>query len=241
MSVATMGSPMSPEPPPGSGQDKRRAALMVLAGVAVLALVGWGLSQIKLGNGPGKPRQQTVKISLPDTPPPPPPKQEEKRPEPKPDNKPVPQQQELKPQPLEQAPQPLKMEGAAGNGPSAFSSGAVTQDYKGGAVGTGSGAAVVSSDDRRKAQLYVNNIRRQLKEELERHLDTASDHMAVSFSIWVGPDGRLSRFEIVPTGDAQADADAHRAFEEAARTLRLERPGDVVQPLRMRFTLLPNG
>jgi protein TonB len=134
------------------------------------------------------------------------------------------------------------MEGAAGNGPSAFASGGVSSDYKGGAVGTGQIAGTgPSADDRRKAQFYANNIRRLLKEELERHLETDAAQLEVTFAIWISPDGHLSRYELQPTGNAQVDADARRAFDEASKSMRLERPGDVVQPLRMKLVLLPNG
>jgi len=236
MSVATMGAPMNKQEP--EGDNKLKTVLWVVVGVVVLGLMAWGISRIKL-DGPSKPKQQTVKIMLPDTPPPPPPKQEEKRPEPKEDNKPVPQQQEQKPQPVQQEPQQLKMEGAAGNGPSAFSSGSVTSDYKGGAVGIGPGAAgAPSADDRRKAQYYVNNIRRQLKDELEKHLGSDARLSEVTFAIWISPDGHLSRYELSPTGDAKADAEARHAFDEAAKTLRLDKPGDVLQPLRMKLQLL---
>ena len=236
MAVHTLNTPVAPAGTAGKGKQ----ALWLALGLLVLALLGYGVSRIELGSGPGKAKQQTVKIMLPDTPPPPPPKQEEKRPEPKPDAKPQPQQ-EAKPQPTPAEPQTLKMEGAAGNGPSAFSSGSVSSDYKGGAVGTGQGGPGLSAEDRRKAQFYANNIRRQLKEELERHLDTEARELVVTFAIWISPDGRLAKFELTPSGDARADADARRAFDEAAKTMRLERPGDVVQPLRLRLTLLPPG
>jgi protein TonB len=239
MSIATMEAPVDTPDPEEDGKGK--TALWVVLGLIALGLLVYGASQIKLGSGPGKPRQQTVKIMLPDAPPPPP-KQEEKRPEPKADAKAQPQQ-EQKPQPTPQAePQQLKMEGAAGNGPSAFGSGSVSSDYKGGAVGIGpGGTAPLSAEDRRKAQFYVNNIRRQLKDELEKHLDTDARQLEVTFAIWISADGHLSKFELAPSGNAKADADAQHAFEEAAKSMRLERPGDVVQPLRMKFTLLPPG
>jgi protein TonB len=239
MSIATMEAPVDTPDPGEGGKDK--TAMWVVLGLIALGLLVYGVSQIKLGSGPGKPKQQTVKIMLPDAPPPPPPKLEEKRPEPKADAKQ--EQQEQKPQPTPAEPQQLKMEGAAGNGPSAFSSGSVSSDYKGGAVGSGQGASGVapSADDRRKAQFYANNIRRLLKEELEKNLETDAARLEVTFAIWISPDGHLSKYELQPSGNAQVDADARRAFDEASKSMRLERPGDVVQPLRMKLQLLPNG
>ena len=121
----------------GMGGDDNPMLKRILIGaavVAVLALIAWGLSHINLGSGHAGPKRQTVKITLPDSPPPPPPKQEEKKPEPKEDNKPT---QQMEQKPIEAPPQPaqsLKMEGAAGDGPSAFSAGSVNKDYTSGQV-----------------------------------------------------------------------------------------------------------
>ncbi len=239
--MSPMNSPHGDVPQGATRSARTKQALLVLLGLAVLALIAWGVSHIKLSQGNSKPKQQTVKITLPDTPPPPPPKPDEKRPEPKPDNKPQ-QQQEQKQAPIA-PPQTRIDEAPSNNGSSNLpQSGKVTND---GVVGNGSGnggtGAVPSAEDRRKSQFYVNNIRRQLKEELERVLDTDERQLEVAFSLWISSDGRISKYELVPTGNARADADARRAFEEASKTTRLEKPGDVIQPLRMKLTLLPSG
>jgi protein TonB len=222
--------------------SKRKALVWGALGLLALALIVWGVSHVKLSSGSGKKlKSQTTKITLPDAPPPPPPKVEEKRPEPKQDNKPQVQQQKVEQAPV--APAPLKMEGAAGNSPSSFQSGGVTSDYKSGSPNTnGPGGGSPSAEDRRRSQFYVNNMRRALKEELERHLDTDERQMEVNFSIWIGADGRLSRYELVPTGNARIDADANKAFEATVKTLQLEKPGGtLVQPLRLKLLLQAQG
>jgi len=220
----------------GSGDDLKQRILIGVIVVAVLALVAWGVSRIKLSAG-GAPKRQTVKIMLPDTPPPPPPKQEEKKPEPKEENKPSPQMEQ---KPIDAPPQPaqaLKMEGAAGDGPSAFSAGSVSKDYKDGQVTTGPAGGTGS--DRAKYQFYVNSVKQMLKDEIERHLQTDQKQVAVTFSIWVKPDGTLDRYELMSTGNERADEDLKSAFAQTAKSAKLPLPHDTPQPLRLRLTLLP--
>ena len=205
--------------------------------VAVLALLFWGVSQIKLSSR-GAPKRQTVKIMLPDTPPPPPPKQEEKKPEPKEENKPTPQMEQKQ---IEAPPQPsqtLKMEGAAGDGASAFSSGSVGKDYQGGQVSTGPAGG--TNSDRAKYQFYVTSMKQQLKDAIERNLQTEEKRVAVTFSLWIDSDGRIKKYELAPLGNERAQADVEAAFERASRDTKLPPPAaDMVQPLRLRMTLLP--
>ena len=110
----------------------RGRAKMILIGLVVALLcvaLGWAVYSAFAGKSSAA--RKPPKISLIPTappPPPPPPPKEEKRPEP-------PKQQEIKTSaPPEQKPvspaptQDLKMEGAAGDGPSAFSAGRVTNE-----------------------------------------------------------------------------------------------------------------
>ena len=81
-------------------------------------------------------KKQTVAIKvLPDTPPPPPPKPEDKPPPPKEEPKQVMQMDAPKVQTPQQAPAQLKMDGAAGDGPSAFAAGQVVGPIVAGWIG----------------------------------------------------------------------------------------------------------
>jgi protein TonB len=115
-----------------SSTGGRGRAKMILIGLVVALLcVALGWSVYSAFAGKSSAARKPPKISLIPTappPPPPPPPKEEKRPEP-------PKQQEIKTSaPPEQKPvaptptQDLKMEGAAGDGPSAFSAGRVTNE-----------------------------------------------------------------------------------------------------------------
>ncbi len=221
--------------PSDSGAFNAKRIAMGLAAVAAIGLLLWGLSRIQF-DAPSAPKRQVVKITLPDTPPPPPPKPEEKKPEPKEEDKPM---QQMEQKPIEAPPQQeqsLKMEGAAGDGPSAFSSGSVSKDYQDGAVTTGNGG---TNSDRAKYQFYVSSIKQLLKDALERNLQTDEKRVTVTFALWIGADGHIQKFELSPVGDEHTQADVQAAFERATRDTSFPPPGDTPQPMRMRMTLLP--
>ena len=119
-------------------------ALFVLVFGALLAVGWWYLSHMKGGEGP---RRQVAKIALlPDTPPPPPPPKEEKKPEPPKDEpKQVVHDEQIKQAEAPKAPEPIKMEGAAGEGSSAFAAGGVKNEYSGGTPVTGASTSVLIS------------------------------------------------------------------------------------------------
>ena len=96
----------------------------IVLGLSLIGLIGWGIKSL-MGGKSDKPRKAPVVTLLPDKPPPPPPPpKEEKKPEPKEEKKDVKiEQPKEAPQPAQN--EPLKMEGAAGDGESAFGAGTV--------------------------------------------------------------------------------------------------------------------
>lgn len=224
------------------------ARVWLRRGVVALFLVGTvaGLAVIArtLVSAPDAPKRQVAKISiLPDTPPPPPPPREEpKKVSPKDEQKQVVQQEQPKPQQAPPADAPIKMEGAAGDGPSAFGAGTVTQDYTGGppVLGAASGPASTGID-RANERFYANSARQLLRDEIERQLRPEAGELTATFAIWVEPDGRIRRYEVNPTGDSARDTDMGQALEGASRSLRLPAPGALNQPMRFRVTVRPQG
>jgi len=130
-SVALTEAWSAGEPAASSTGGRGRAKMILIGLVVALLCVSLGWSVYSAFAGKSSAARKPPKISLIPTappPPPPPPPKEEKRPEP-------PKQQEIKTSaPPEQKPvaptptQDLKMEGAAGDGPSAFSAGRVTNE-----------------------------------------------------------------------------------------------------------------
>ena len=134
---------------------------------------------------------------------------------------------------------PIKMEGNAGDGPSPFAAGAVTQEYQGGVPVTGASGPGGTFADRTQERFYANSARQLLHDDIERHLKPDSGDVVASFSLWIEPDGRIRKIELGPGGDAGVSADVRAALDETTRTLRLPQPGSVPQPLRFRMTMRP--
>lgn len=221
------------------------ARVLIAVGlIALVALLTMGVRQ--LINQPDAPKRQTAKITiLPDTPPPPPPppKDDPKREQPKDDVKQVMQDQ---PKQADTPPPeaPIKMEGAAGDGPSAFAAGSVTREYKEGAPivgGASAASAAAAATDRATARLYANTVRQLLRDEIEKNLRPDAGELVASFSVWVEGDGRIRRHEVVPSGDTRTDADMASALDGAARALRLPPPAGVQQPMRFKLNVRPQG
>lgn len=216
----------------------------IVPGGIALGLIGAALLVHSLmGSGPSAPKRQTVKIAvLPDTPPPPPPPKPEKPPEPKPqDNTPQPQDQ---PKVTEAPPEPqqLKMEGAAGDGPSAFSAGSVSSDYKGGAIGAGNGASAPSAGDRAKFNFYAKSAQQVLRAELDRTLARDVIRLGARLQIWIDASGRIDRYEVKGLSDAAAQNQVRAAMQDISKGFRLVPPAGLPQPLEMRLSVNPlNG
>ena len=211
------------------------AKRFIVPALLVLALIGLGwFIHSQMGSGGSGPKRQTVKIAvLPDTPPPPPPPKEEKRPEPKPEeNKPQPQEQKVVEAPPE--PQQLKMEGTAGDGPSAFAAGGVSSEYKGGAIGTGAGGSL---GDRMASLNYGNAAKRDLHAFLNREesLRKAGDYK-VPIALWLRADGSVERFELQGSaGDTQTDEQLKQALNRF-KGFRTPPPPNMVWPMRLQLT-----
>lgn len=210
-----------------------RGIVIGALGLAVVVAGGmWLKDQFSAPKGPV--RKVTRITVMPDTPPPPPPPKEEKRPEPKEQKETKveqPKQVEAPPQQAEQ----LKMEGAAGDGPSPFAAGSVTNEYKGGDVGTtiGGGPAKPS---RMQYAFFTNALQRHIQDELARNREVKLLDYRVTVAVWLGRDGSVRRAELVDsTGDDKTDAALSAALAQM-RAFRDAPPADMPQPVRLRIT-----
>jgi len=222
----------------------RQWVIRIAIVIGLLALVsGAALAVHDMLRAPAGPKRQVAKISiLPDTPPPPPPPvKEEKRPEPpKVEAKQVMRDEQVKQDAPKVADAPIKMDGPAGDGPSAFAAGTVSNEYRGGTPVVGSTGSVGGGvADRAQERFYANSVKQLLRDEIEKHLPPNSGELTASFSIWIEANGSVRRFELVPTGDAARDNDLRTAFEQAAPLLRLPSPNGLPQPLRFKLSMRP--
>lgn len=225
----------------------RQWLVRALLVIVVVALIGGLTIWLKgMMGAPTAAKRQVAKISiLPDTPPPPPPPPKvEKKPEPPKDEvKQVIRENQVKQDTPKPADAPIKMDGPAGDGPSAFSAGTVSNEYKGGApvigtpAATGGGGANVA--DRAQERFYANSVRQLLHDEIEKHLRAEAGELTATFSVWIEPDGKIRRFELLPTGDATRDSDLRAAFDESSRRLRLPPHSGLPQPMRFKLSVRP--
>ncbi len=212
---------------------------VLVALVAIAGVVGLAIAVKSWLGAPTAPRRQVARIAiLPDAPPPPPPKEEKKPDPPKEEPRQVMREEPVRQDVPKPADAPIKMEGPAGNEPSAFAAGGVKSDYNGGAPvigGTGAGAGL----DRAQERLYATSVRQLLHDEIERHLPADGGELVAAFSVWIDPDGTIRRFELVPTGDDAHDTELRAAFEQTTRALHLPGHAGFPQPMRFRLSLRP--
>jgi len=211
--------------------------LVVLAVMTALWLKNWVGQDMP-------PKRQVARITvLPDTPPPPPPPPKAEQKPPPRDEQPPPQAAPL-PVAAPPAEAPIKMEGAAGTGDSPFQAGAVSNEYRGGApvVGSPGGGTAPNVVDRAQQRLYAQATRQQLQAELERRMRGDASEQVVDFSLWLQADGSIERWDLRPSGDAQADSELGAVLDGAAPGLRFAPPpAGLVQPLRFRLNVRPAG
>lgn len=176
-------------------------ALLVLA---VLAGIGYGIKKLFSG-GPTQKKQITTVKLLPDTPPPPPP------PPPKEPPKETPKEQpkEIKapePKPVEAPPaENLKMEGPAGDAPSAFQSGAVNNEYKGGDVTTG--PKIGGKKNMAAFAWFTNKVDAQIKKALDAENGLNKVKYQVDVRVFLTAQGDIDHAELIDSsGDAEIDA-----------------------------------
>lgn len=203
--------------------SRRRFKILAigLLGMLILGLLTWGVMSL-MGGKSGKPRKPSTVTLLPDKPPPPPPK-EEKKPEPPKEEKKevkIEQLQEQAPQPAQN--EPLKMEGAAGDGGGPFGAGTVGREYSGGSIG-GTGT-------------YAARLQRHIQEQLSRNRKLRESDYRITVKIWLHRDGSPERVELAgTTGSEKLDGLLQESLQQIP-PLREAFPENLVQPLRIRVT-----
>jgi len=215
--------------------EGRKKLLFALGGVLVLVVLG--LLVYSLVGGKSKPTKPAPKISLIPTtpPPPPPPPKEEKKPEPPKEQKEV---KEMPAPPKDAPPAPpsqeLKMDGPAGDGPSAFSAGKITSDDISN-VGKGTGApAAPATGLFSPFGGYANQLKSEIQRLLQRNKDLRTQSYRIEVRVWLAKDGSLQRHELVgSTGDAELDTLISQTL--AATKAFSQPPERMPQPIRLRI------
>lgn len=227
----SMAIAMPDDAPLASEGKAQKWVLIAVLAVLMAAAAWWVIGKIAEPAGSGL-KRQTVKIAvLPDTPPPPPP--------PKPDKPPEPEKQELKPQVQPEQPKPqeappapaqLKMDGPAGDGPSAFAAGQVSSEYKGGDIGTGTGGV-----NKLQFAFFTGQLQKHIQLQLAKNTAVKLGDYRVNVQVWLTPTGDFQRVELLSsTGDASTDEALQNALNHMAAMRDV--PANLPQPVRLRIT-----
>ncbi len=200
----------------------RMRIALAAGGVALLALLVWGIHAIIAGKG-SKPERQVQVVQIIRPPPPPP---EDQPPPPPPDkvDEPLPQDQP-EPSPSD-APAPseqlgLDAEGAAGG--DAFGLAA----RKGGHDIAGGGGAIFA--------WYTQILKDHLIARLSADRSLRSRKFTITVKVWVAPDGQIQNVKVVSaSGNKDLDGSIEAALSHLGR-LREAPPIEMPQPVSLRI------
>ncbi|EUJ10444.1 outer membrane transport energization protein TonB [Methylophilaceae bacterium 11] len=207
----------------------KRIAIGLLA-LLVLGAIGYGISKLMSGGATHKKQVTTIKL-LPDTPPPPPPPPPKEPPKEQPKEQPKEAPKAPEPKPAETPPaENLKMEGAAGDGPSPFAAGAVSNDYKGGDVKT------IGSDGGAKFNWYAGLVKSQIENALEKDKNITQGQYKLVVNVWIKSNGDVERLDLVQS-DAKDDVEqAVKAALNSMPRIREAPPEGMPQPIKLRIS-----
>lgn len=233
MNVASMNTYQDSPNPEDEKPSWVKRILIALVIIGVLFGLWQGVKGLFNGHAPEKKSPTKVKIMLPDTPPPPPPPPKEP---PKETPKDQPKEMKQEPPKPQETPQPpaeaLKMEGAAGDGPSPFTAGAVNNDYKGGEVATKIGG----KPNPNQFAWYTGQIKTALEDALSKNEKLKQKTYVGVIKVWIAKSGLIERVELVnATGNAEVDEAIKQSVKETGK-LAESPPDDMPQPVKLRLT-----
>ena len=204
--------------------------------VALLVIGGliYGVKSLMSGGQVAKKQVTTIKL-IPDTPPPPPPPPPKEPPKEQVKEQP----KEIKveqPKPAETPPaEQLKMEGPAGDGPSAFAAGPVSNDYKGGEVKT------IGSDGGVKFNWYAGLVKSQIETALEKDEKITQGQYKLIVSVWLKANGDLEKIEVVQSDALPEINQSIRTALDNMPAMRELPPEGMPQPIKLRITARKMG
>ncbi len=212
----------------------RRWWIAAVAALTLAAMVAGAYMVMGMGKAGVKKKAPKIALVTPAAPPPPPPPPKfEKKPDP-------PKEQEVKmaqPEPKNDDPPPspeLKMEGAAGDGPSAFGAGKVSNEdlsKLGSGERGGTGTGMFDPDAN-----YMNLAKGEVQRFLKKNTSLRRRRYSLDVHLWVSASGAVSRYELAgSSGDAQTDEAVSQALA-LLPALSQTLPNNMPQPLRLRIS-----
>lgn len=168
---------------------------------AIIMAIGYGISTL-IDTKPVKAKRKITKIKLkaPPPPPPPPPPKEQPKQVKKQEKKQV-KKTPPKPKPAPEPQEQLKMEGPAGDGPSPFAAGEVTNEYQSGDLRTKIGGV-----SKAKFRWYTNKVSNEILEAIQSDEQLKYDKFELRLKVWLKHNGKIERFKVLrTTGSAERD------------------------------------
>lgn len=123
------------------------------------------------------------------------------------------------------------MEGAAGDSPSPFQAGTVTNEYKGGTT--------IGGKD--QFAWFTGLLKGQIESALAKDKELAKGDYRLVIKVWIAASGKIERFELEESsGNAQTDGLIKTALNDIA-PLSEPPPENMPQPVRLRITARSAG
>jgi outer membrane biosynthesis protein TonB len=231
MTVQQAYDPLLDEESPSKTSVWLKRIVIALLVLVILGGIGYGFKKL-LSGGDSHAKKKMTTIALKDLPPPPPPPPPKEQPKDQPKEQPKEVKVEPQPKPAETPPaEVLKMEGAAGDGPSPFAAGAVSGDYKGGETSTIGGGA-----NKHQFDWYTGQLKEKIEDAISKDKELATGSYKVIVKVWVASSGRIQKYELVSsTGDPEKDALVRKALD-GMPALSEPPPGDMPQPVKLKVS-----
>jgi hypothetical protein len=221
--------PLLDDESPSQASAWLKRLVIVLLTVVILVGIGYSIKKLMSG-GDAHSKKKMTTIALKDLPPPPPPPPPKEPPKEQPKDQPKVVKVE-QPKPTETPPaEVLKMEGAAGDGPSPFAAGAVKNDYKGGEVKT------IGSDGGAKFNWYAGILKNQIQDALEKDKKLKEGQYKLIVSIWLKSNGEIEKLEWSGTDAGPEIEQAVKSVLDNMPAMREAPPEGMPQPVKLRIT-----
>ena len=197
--------------------------------LVVLVLIGLGVWTFLSGKSHQSSKPPKITLIAQAPPPPPPPPKFEKKPDPPKEQKEI-KVEQPKPAPPQPSPQ-VNEEGKAGDGPSVFGAGKITNDDIS-KIGTGGSGGTGMFNPFNN---YANLIKGDLQRYLRKDKMLRQRNYTIEIRIWVASGGVLKKFELVgSTGDSETD-DAVQQAMKSLSSFDQPPPAHMPQPILLRI------
>lgn len=215
-----------------NGKIWLKRIVITLIVIAMLVGIGYGLKGLFKGGEAKKTGSTKIQLKdLPPPPPPPPPPKEQPKEQPKDQPKDAPKEPEPKPVDAPPPTDTIKMDGPAGDGPSQFGAGAVTNENQSGQTGVIGGRKGLAA-----FAWYTNKIKSRIEEALAEQKELSQSQYKVVVFVWLALDGNIERAELQSSsGDAATDKYIKTALL-GLKPIGEAPPSDMPLPVKLRIT-----